>query len=148
MTHYALFKKSCTTSSGYIPVRATDCDLFKAPLYLMASFKYHKAIQAKCTHTLSKGGKHLSSLFQSKSGPWYYGDSGDHALLILLDGLQMEIFLFEGQRNFNEALYLGVDKLPLAEIRLRARAVNTAKYLRQLTCYESMGEQLSILKGK
>lgn len=139
--HYALFKKSCTSSSGYIPVRSTDSDVFKAPLYLTKAFGYRKTIHAQVIYTISKGGKHLSSLFQSKPGPWYYGDTGDDALLILLDGLQMEVFLFQGQRSLAEALYLGVEKLPLAEIRSKARPVNSAKYQRQLTCYE--GEQLS-----
>lgn len=145
MNHYALFKKSCTTSSGYIPVRSTDCKLFEAPFYLMAAFKYNKAIQAKCTHTLSKGGKHLSSLFQHKNGPWYYGDTGQDALLVMMDGLQMEVFLFPDQRSFSEALYLGVDKLPLSEIRLKAKPVNKSKYERQLTCYDT-AQQLSFLK--
>lgn len=146
-THYALLKKSCTNSSGYIPVRATDCELFKAPLYLTKAFQYHKAIQAKCIYTLSKGGKHVSSLFESKPGPYYYGDFGNDALLILIDGLTMEIFLFEGQRNLSEALYLGAEKLPLPEIRQKARPVSTTKYLRQLACYD-IGQQLSMLNEK
>jgi hypothetical protein len=144
MIHYALLKKSCTSSSGYIPARATDCELFKSPLYLTKAFGYRKAVQAKVIYTVSKGGKHLSSLFQTKPGSWYYGDTGDDALLFMLDGLQMEVFVFEGQRHLNEALYLGVEKLPLDEVRRKAKPVSAGKYQRQLLCYE--GEQLSILK--
>lgn len=146
MIHHALYKKSCSTNSGYIPVRSTDCELFKSPLYLTKAFGYRKAIQAKVIYTISKGGKHLSSLFQTKPGPFYYGDTGDHALLFMIDGLQMEIFLFEGQRHLNEGLYLGVEKLPLDEVRRKARPVNTHKYARQLNCYGE-GGQLEILKS-
>lgn len=142
MVHYCLLKKSCSNSSGYIPVRATDCDLFKGPLYLTKAFGYRKAVQARVFYTISKGGKHLSSLFQTQPGSFYYGDTGEHALLFFVDGLSMEIFLFEGQRHLSEALYLGFEKLPLEEGRRKARPVSITKYLRQLTCYD--GGQLSL----
>lgn len=140
--HYALYKKSCTNSSGYIPVKATDHELFTAPLYLMPVAKYRTTVKAKVFYTLSKGGKHLTSLFQSKPGP-YYGDifNREDALLVFMEGLTMEIFVFPGQRNFAEAFAANIEKLPLADIRLRARPVHSEKYTRQLLCYA--GKQLS-----
>lgn len=141
---YAKYQKSCTAATGYIPVRASGKhEIFDAPLYLGSVPKYNRTIQNKCVFTLSKGGKHLSSLFQHKEGPWYWGDiySNDDALLVLLDGMDLEVFVFPGQRVMAEAYYRSVSKLPLQEIRSQARPVLNPKYEKQLTCYQ--GKQLS-----
>lgn len=135
--HYALLKKSCSTSSGYIPIKATSRDLFTTPVYLNKAFGYRKVVQAKeIFYTVSRNGKHLSALFQTRPGDLYYGDDGKNALIFLLDRLSMEIFLFENQRHLSEALYLGFEKLPLDEVRRKARPLNIEKYVRQLDCYD------------
>lgn len=144
MVSYCLFKKSCTNATGYLPVRrSVNIPVFDAPVYLGNVIKYRKQIQTKTFYTLSKGGKHLTSLYQSKPGHWFFGDAGNDALLVLLEGMQMEIFVFQNQRHLAEALCIGVDGLPLEEVRRQAKPVNTAKYERQLVCYQ--GKQISFL---
>lgn len=144
---YGFFRKSCTAATGYIPVRATSGnDLFTGPLYLQHVGKYRRTVQAQVAYTLSKAGKHLSSLFdvKDKFPGWSYGDSitRDDALLVYLDGYTMEVFLFPGQRAMAEMFYRNVDKLPIEEIRQQARPLSIPKYERQLLCYH--GKQMAL----
>lgn len=108
--------------------------MFDGPLYLMSAHKYNKRIQARCHYTLSKGGIHLTSLFQSQPSNYYYGDRGNDALLVLIDDDQMEIYLFQDQRKFAEAYCISAAKLPLLEIKLKAQPVYRERFERQLIC--------------
>src|SRR5687767_14504125 len=104
---YGLFRKSCKTQTSYIPVKASGSHkIFESPIYLQHVAKYKKTVQAQVRYTLSRA-KHISSLFQHKDGPWSYGDifSEDSALLVLLDGSSMEVFLFPGQKALAETFY-------------------------------------------
>ncbi|HYC83887.1 MAG TPA: hypothetical protein VEB86_01640 [Chryseosolibacter sp.] len=143
---YGLFRKSCVTDSGYIPCKASgQHEIFESPLYLQHVARYRKTVAAQVKFTLSKSGKHLSSLFQHHDGPWSYGDifSKDDALLVLQEGLIMEVFVFPGHRAFAESFYMNVDKLPLSEIRLNAKPIVKEKYRKQLSCYA--GQQIGFL---
>jgi len=142
---YCLYRKSCTSSTGWVPVKASgDHLIFDSPLYLQHVAKYRKTVKAQVVYTLSRI-KHISSLFQHGKGEWSYGDilgSGD-ALLVRMEGLTMEVFVFPGKAAFAEAFYVNVDKLPANEIRLRAKNILNPKYAKQLVCYQ--GKQVSFL---
>lgn len=142
---YCLYRKSCSSSTGWIPTRAVGKhDLFKGPLYLQHVAQYRKTVRAQVKFTLSRV-KHISSLFQHHKGDWSYGDilgSGD-ALLVRMEQLTMEVFVFPGKAAFAEAFYVNVDKLPANEIRLQAKTILDPKYSKQLLCYQ--GKQVSFL---
>jgi hypothetical protein len=142
---YCLYRKSCKSATGWIPVKANAKHvIFDSPLYLQHVAKYKKTVRAQVRFTLSRV-KHLSSLFQHHDGPWSYGDilsSGD-ALLVNLDQLTMEVFIFPGKSAFAEAYYMNVDKLPANEIRLQAKNILKEKNQKQLECYQ--GKQVSFL---
>lgn len=142
---YALYRKSCTSASGWIPVKSNgNHDLFNSPLYLQHVAQYKKTVRAQVKFTLSRV-KHISSLFQHHAGNWSYGDilsSGD-ALLVHLDQLTMEVFVFPGKAAFAESFYVNVDKLPANEIRITAKNIINPRHSKQLLCYQ--GKQVSFL---
>lgn len=142
---YCLFRKSCSSSSGWIPVKASGKhDLFNSALYLQHVAQYKKTVRAQVKFTLSRA-KHISSLFQHHPGEWSYGDiltTGD-ALLVRIEQLTMEVFVFPGKAAFAESFYVNVDKLPANEIRLQARNILQSKHQKQLTCYS--GKQIAFL---
>lgn len=142
---YGLYRKSCSSSTGWVPVKASGKhDLFNSPLYLQHVAKYRKTVKAQVRFTLSRV-KHISSLFQHHDGNYSYGDilsSGD-ALLVNLDKLTMEIFIFPGRAAFAESFYVNVKSLPANEIRLQAKNIINPKYSKQLLCYQ--GKQISFL---
>lgn len=142
---YALYRKSCSSATGWIPVRANGKHpLFESPLYLQHVARYRKTVRAQVRYTLSRA-KHISSLFQHHDGPWSYGDilSRGDALLVNLDKLTMEIFIFPERAAFAESYYVNVGLLPANEIRLQAKKITNPKYEKQLTCYQ--GKQVSFL---